>query len=167
MGLTVFTRQLYITSTFKNDLGMLQYAYDTLKSLGGQFPSSTGSIGITIQPIPPATTSKASAQGGNSLGLDDLNVALVLFLVSATWDNATEDNTIQKLANEINDRVVAESKRRGLWNRWVYLNYANGSQDPIEGYGEINRVKLRAVSKKYDSTGFFQKRVTGGFKLFR
>jgi hypothetical protein len=158
---------LYITSTFRNDLKMIQYVYDAFKSLGDQFTSPNGSISITIQPIPPATTSKSASQGGNTLGLDNLDHALVLFLVSATWDNATEDANVNRLANEINDRVVAESKRRGLWHRWVYLNYANKSQDPIEGYGEVNKLQLQAVSTKYDPTRLFQSQVTGGFKLFK
>lgn len=159
---------MYITTTFKNDLKMVQYAYDTLKSLGPQLPASPGSsITITIQPVTPATTSKGASSGGNSLGLDDSRTALVLCLVSASWDNPGHDTAVNKLANQIKDRIVTESKRRGLWNRWVYLNYADKSQNPIEGYGTVNKLNLQAVSLKYDPLGFFQYRVPGGFKLFR
>jgi hypothetical protein len=125
-----------------------------------------GHIGITIQPLSTATTSRAALQGGNSLGLDDSKTALVLCLVDATWDNAADDETVHSLAKQINDRIEAESKRRGLWNRWVYLNYADRSQDPIASYGTANKLRLQDVSRKYDPKGFFQKRVSGGFKLF-
>jgi hypothetical protein len=114
----------------------------------------------------PKTTSRADSLGGNSLGLEDSKSALVLCLVGATWDIPANDEAVNNLAKQINDRIVAESKRRGLWNRWIYLNYAGKSQDPISGYGTANKLKLQGVSLKYDPTGFFQKRVTGGFKLF-
>jgi hypothetical protein len=147
---------------------MVQYAYDTIKSLGSQLPASPGGlISITIQPISTATISKAASQGGNSLGLDDSKTALVLCLVGATWDSPGDDDTVKSLAKQINDRIVTESKRRGLWNRWVYLNYADKSQDPIEGYGQVNKLKLQTVSLKYDPLRFFQSRVPGGFKVFR
>jgi hypothetical protein len=139
-----------------------------LKELGPQFPASPmGLISITIQPLTPATTSRAASQGGNSLGLDDSKTALVLCLVGATWDNPADDEAVNSLAKQVNDRIVAESKRRGLWNRWVYLNYASQWQDPIQGYGIANKLELQSVSQKYDPAGFFQKRVAGGFKLFR
>ncbi|KAF1963610.1 oxidoreductase FAD-binding protein [Byssothecium circinans] len=151
-------RQLYITTTFKNDLNLVQYAYDTLKSLGSQIPSSPMStISITIQPITPATTSRAAEKGGNSLSLDDSETALVLCLVAATWDSPADDEKVKSLGKAINDRI----------HRWGYLNYADQWQDPIGGYGKVNKKKLQEASLKYDPTGFFQKRVSGGFKLFK
>jgi hypothetical protein len=147
---------------------MVQYAYDTLKSLGPQLPVSPGSsITMTIQPITPALVAKAASSGGNSLGLEDSKTALVLCLVSASWDNPTDDDPVTNLAKQMLERIVAESKKKGLWNRWVYLNYADKSQDPIEGYGKANKLKLQVTSLKYDPLGFFQKRIPGGFKLFR
>jgi hypothetical protein len=49
---------------------------------------------------------------------------------------------------------MAESKRRGLWNRWVYLNYASQWQDPIQGYEITNKLELQSVSSKYDPLAF-------------
>lgn len=145
---------------------MVQFAYQTLKSLGPELPATPGTmISITLQPMTPATTGKAASMGGNSLGLDDVHSPLVLCLVGATWDDPSEDETIKSLGKRINDRITAESKRRGLWHRWIYLNYADRLQDPITGYGEANKKQLQVTSRKYDPTGFFQKIVSGGFKL--
>lgn len=159
---------MYITMTFKNDLNMLRYAYDVLKELGPQLPPSIGSsFSLSFQPIPPSMTSRSVEKGGNSLGLEDSKGALVLCLIEASWDNPTEDEKIASLGKAVHDRIVTESKKRKLWHQWVYLNYADSWQDPIKGYGDANRKKLRETSKRYDPKGFFQKRVSGNFKLHR
>lgn len=48
-----------------------------------------------------------------------------------------------------------------------YLNYCDGSQDPLRSYGEENVRKMKAAATKYDPTGVFQTRVPGGFKIFQ
>lgn len=100
------------------------------------------------------------------MGLDPSDGALVLCLISATWDAATDDPLVNSVAKPLNAQIVAMAKTRRLWNNWIYLNYADGSQDPIGGYGVANRERLRAVSEKYDQGKIFQKNVPGGFKLF-
>lgn len=46
-----------------------------------------------------------------------------------------------------------------------YLNYCDGSQDPLATYGAANIRKMKEASAKYDPTGVFQNRVPGGFKI--
>lgn len=137
------------------------------KSSAPQLSAVSGlSISLTIQPIPPAITSKSAALGGNSLGLESSGSALVLCLISATWDTPADDTHIANVAKSLNAQIVAAAKAKGLFSHWVYLNYADGSQDPIGGYGPENGARLRAVSLKYDPGQIFQKNVPGGFKLF-
>lgn len=124
------------------------------------------SASITIQPIPPAITSKSGPLGGNSMGLDPADGALVLCLLSATWDTIADDALVNNVLDSLNEQIVATAKAQGLWNDWVYLNYAGKGQDPIGGYGAGNKARLRATSAKYDPKKVFQKNVPGGFKLF-
>lgn len=56
--------------------------------------------------------------------------------------------------------------KAGSASEFLYLNYADQTQDVITGYGEGNRRELRRVSRVYDPEGVFQKAVVGGFKLF-
>ena len=124
-------------------------------------------ISLTVQPIPPATTSRSVALGGNSLGLEaSSNSALVLCLISATWDTPTDDAQITSVAKSLDAQIVDAAKTEGLFDQWVYLNYADGSQDPIGSYGAESKARLQAVSKKYDREQVFQRNVPGGFKLF-
>ena len=48
---------------------------------------------------------------------------------------------------------------------WVYLNYADQSQDPLTSYGVENVKKIRDVAAKYDPEQVFQKLCPGGFKI--
>ena len=48
---------------------------------------------------------------------------------------------------------------------WEYLNYADGSQNPLESYGKENLRKMREAAAKYDPDLVFQKLCPGGFKL--
>lgn len=50
---------------------------------------------------------------------------------------------------------------------WVYVNYADPSQDPLKSYGWKNVQFMKNVSHKYDPTGVFQHMVPGSFKVSR
>lgn len=88
-------------------------------------------------------------------------------LISATWDSHIDDKHVSDALNLLNDWIVDQAKSNGLWNKWVYLNYASDAQDPIIGYAVENIEKLKAASLKYDPKGLFQKNVPGGYKLFK
>jgi hypothetical protein len=60
-------------------------------------------------------------------------------------------------------RAYAESI--GADNPYLYLDYADKTQDPLASYGSENVKKMKAVAKKYDPSGVFQNLVPGGFKI--
>jgi hypothetical protein len=62
-------------------------------------------------------------------------------------------------------RDFARSTDDDLNLDWVYLNYADETQDPLGSYGAENVRRLREVSKIYDPEQVFQKLCRGGFKL--
>lgn len=154
------------TTTFKNDLNMLNKAFEMWNS---SLESITPIQGIqyswTNQAIPPAITSKTAELGGNSLGLDPADGPLVLCLVTASWSDPADDDVVNSVGQKLIEDVDAASKASGVFHSFKYLNYAAKWQDPIGGYGPENVAKLKAASKKYDPFRIFQKAVPGGFKL--
>lgn len=58
-----------------------------------------------------------------------------------------------------------EAKARGLYNRFIYVNYAGPYQNVIPGYGEENLARLKKVAEKYDPRAVFQTLQPGGYKL--
>ena len=50
---------------------------------------------------------------------------------------------------------------------FVYLNYADPSQDPLASYGPENIAFLKKIALRYDPDGWLQRMVPGGFKVSR
>jgi hypothetical protein len=109
------------TNTFKNDLLLLQSVYVTFKEAAPKLSSIPDlSLSLTIEPILPAITAKFGARGGNSLGLNPASdVALVLRLISATWDTEADDAEIEIVSKLLNARIVEAAKARVLFQYWV------------------------------------------------
>lgn len=61
-------------------------------------------------------------------------------------------------------QMTAHAKEIGADNEYIYLNYADGSQNPLRSSGDENLELIRRVARKYDRTGVFQTQVPGGYK---
>ncbi|ORY11128.1 hypothetical protein BCR34DRAFT_445770, partial [Clohesyomyces aquaticus] len=48
---------------------------------------------------------------------------------------------------------------------WVYVNYADKSQQPLATYGRENVENMKTAAAKYDPGQAFQKLCPGGFKI--
>lgn len=59
------------------------------------------------------------------------------------------------------------AKEDELAVEWQYLNYVDGTQDPLKIYGAENAEFLRSVAGKYDPMGVFQEKVVSGWKISR
>jgi len=159
--------QLYITTTLKADLSILRFGYDLWNSSVASVDNIEGIVwSLSYQPLPPIITSKSQPLGGNSLGLSPTDT-LVITLLTATWNKSSDSAFIQSSAKDFMNSLEQEAKNRGLYSNFKNLNYADGDQDPIGGYGPANVAKLQQVSQRYDPSGFFQEALPGGFKLFR
>lgn len=158
---------LFVTRTYKNDA-------DLLNSIFVQWNSTLQTIldvanlvfALIFQAVPTSITDKALKTGGNALGLDATNGPLVLVLLTTRWSDEADDDRVNTMAKAFYTALDIEAQGRKLTHPWTYLNYAAPFQDPIGGYGAINKAKLQKASKKYDPRGLFQTSVPGGFKLF-
>ena len=83
------------------------------------------------------------------------------------WNNAADDEYMLAFLKSLHDKHVDVLTKAGVYNPFLYLNYADKSQDPFASYGHDGSIKelLLAVSNKYDPKRIFQVKVPGGFKL--
>ncbi|KAL8823503.1 MAG: hypothetical protein Q9191_005796 [Dirinaria sp. TL-2023a] len=160
-------RQLFGTATFANNatmfakiLSLAETAYQPVQNVP-DFQAS-----IVLQPMPRSITSRGAASGGNSLGLDGKE-DLVWLDITVQWSSASSDEAINNATETLITQAVAYAKSEGLYNEYLYLNYALQQQDPIASYGQGNVNFLRVVSQRYDPLRVFQRLVPGGFKLWR
>ncbi|KAL7935512.1 hypothetical protein V8C35DRAFT_299670 [Trichoderma chlorosporum] len=108
----------------------------------------------------------AVSNGTNSMGLTAGEKDLVMVDMTIAYTNAADDATVQTAIQNIVNQQKSYLSKQGLLIPFVYLNYADKSQDPISSYGSAQKAKLQATSKKYDPKGLFQTANPGGFKLF-
>ena len=81
------------------------------------------------------------------------------------WSSEVDDVLVIGGIENVLQRSIAAAKEMGLYNDYIYMNYAAPDQKPIESYGKQNREFLEEVQKKYDPEGVFTRLVPGGFKL--
>lgn len=71
-------------------------------------------------------------------------------LLTVSWANAVDDAAINNAAKSLFSQAETAAEAMGVYNEYLYLNYAANFQDPIAGYGAASKVKLQTMSKKYD-----------------
>lgn len=161
-------RETYITATFQNNAEIQRQIFDifiqemeAVKDLPGALPA------LVMQPISESVITQFSKNGGNALGLADTKGPLMLINLAFMWSNATDDEKIYAATSKVIQRSIDAAKKLGVYNRYIYQNYAAKGQDVFAGYGEENRQRLIEISEKYDPKGVFQKLQPGYFKLGR
>lgn len=162
-------RVFFGTLTFANDLRVMMKANEIyLDVLAKVKATATGnwSVNILYQPLPPAYWRNAGTTGGNILGFERFpKQALCLYQPYFQWQDKAQDALFHAAATEIINRIDTYAKSVGLSNPYLYLDYADASQNPLASYGAESVKKMKAASKKYDPNGVFQRLVPGGFKL--
>lgn len=118
---------------------------------------------LTLEPLPPALYARHARS--NALGLQDRKESLVVVLLTASYTDAADDDTIDGAGKALMEGIEEDARELDATDPFVYLPYAAEYQDPIAGYGVENLRRLRAVAEEVDPTGVFQTQVPGGFKF--
>lgn len=128
-----------------------------------QHVRSVDTWAISLEPLPPAIYKRRGP--ANSLGLGDRSESLMIVLLSASWASSKDDEPAEETARSMFLNIEAEAKRSGVWDPFVYLNYAAPWQDPFVSYGASSRTRLQDVRQRFDPRHIFSLNVPGGFKI--
>ena len=157
-----------MTTTVGNSAVLLERIHDfSNSSLQTILPCAELTWALTYQAVPVSIPIRSASRGGNALGLDANHGPMVIVLLSVFWRDPADDDRIERAVRTLFDQTDRAASDMGLAKDWIYLNYAAPWQDPIRGYGSVNRKRLQEISRRYDPRGLFQNNVPGGFKLFR
>ncbi|CAI6093671.1 hypothetical protein V2G26_017244 [Clonostachys chloroleuca] len=161
----------WMTGQTKNDVRIMNFIEEKhaeyVEKMQAAAPGAVFSILISYQPVTKHQVSHGEANGGNSLGLEEVvkDGDTLMWLIAVTVDTAANQEKINHLTIEYRDAALAYAKSIGIHKEWKYLNYALGDQDPIKNYGPEVVDHLKATAKNYDPKGVFQKLRHSGFKL--
>lgn len=156
---------MYITTSTAPDLPFLQWLVESWKTFttSASLSNVRNLENTLLNQFLTSTMLKNAAT--NSLGLSPSD-PIIVSLLSLTWSDAEDDAAVRTAARAFMQSVETEAKKRRVHRAYLYLNYADGGQNVMDGYGKSSKEKLRRISKRYDPRGVFQKAVPGGFKLW-
>ncbi|OAL37816.1 hypothetical protein AYO20_02993 [Fonsecaea nubica] len=132
---------------------------ESIKDAAGLVPAAT------LQVITEGQLAGMTKNGGNPLGLSASDGPFLLLNTNMMWTNAADDTRILQTNQRVIDRTVALAQSMGLFEDYIYMNYASQFQDVVSSYGAANKAKLQSIAGKYDATGVFQTLQPGYFKL--
>ncbi|KAL4913345.1 hypothetical protein BDW62DRAFT_220801 [Aspergillus aurantiobrunneus] len=160
---------IFLTGTYLNSADVLRKSIHILnEKIEAARPLAQGkdwTMVTIIQPWPKLFWQRNQNNGvGNVLGLERFDDNMVQVLYDYSWDNDADNALFQRLCIEALDELDEYAKSIGKYNEYVYLNYADGTQNPLRGYGDESLEFIRDVAQRYDPDGVFQKQVPGGFK---
>ncbi|KAG7038309.1 hypothetical protein JMJ77_0013629 [Colletotrichum scovillei] len=159
----------WLSATFKNSTEILTKAAELhaecVTKLSATIPTDGFSTMCFAQALPTLYAKRSQERGGNVLGVDLLSGNCITFLAAAhiKMEEHVEDGF--RILQEWHDDLIQYAKDRELLEGWLYLNYADKSQNPLRAYGEENISKIQAVALKYDPDRVFQEKCPGGFKI--
>ncbi|OGM43490.1 hypothetical protein ABOM_008048 [Aspergillus bombycis] len=160
----------FYTATFANDARIVAKATELHERLVADLktliPDGDFTTQCLLQPLPKAYGQTSARNGGNVMGVQNQRVDGLLFvaivLLKTPAQQAFAYPRIRAWVEEL--KAYAATIENGNLD-WVYLNYADGSQDPLRSYGVENVRKMKLAAAKYDPHQVFQKLCVGGFKI--
>ncbi|KAL4947598.1 hypothetical protein BDW69DRAFT_178096 [Aspergillus filifer] len=157
-------RDMSVVITHESTFSMLKAAYLRWNSSLAAVKNVTGvHWSLSLEPLPPAIYARAPTK--NAFGLGDRKKALVVTLLSATWDDAKDDALVENNARELFRGIEEDARRLGSFDPYIYPNYAAVWQDVIASFGEESVERLQKVSREVDPNEVFRVNVPGGFKI--
>ncbi|KAF2404902.1 FAD-binding domain-containing protein [Trichodelitschia bisporula] len=161
-------RQLFVTLTHVNSAEYMEAFFQIGNATATGLAAVQGlRFSMSYQALSRAVTGFAKRSGGNALGLEEEEEDLILVLLTATWESAADDATVEAAAEAMFADARKKAEEMEVDSPYLYLNYAARFQDPVRGYGEESAEFLGRVARKYDPRRVFQRQVPGGFKLVR
>ncbi|KEY69603.1 hypothetical protein S7711_06230 [Stachybotrys chartarum IBT 7711] len=158
-------RYMTATMTFIPTEEMILEAYDAFSASVALVQGIAGvSWAVNMEPIPPQMYTRHGADK-NALGFDGQTKTMACFLISPAWSHAADDERIYAAARSLIADIERRAKRLGVYDPYIYLNYAAPWQKVIEGYGSENVRRLQTLRARVDPKGFFTRKVLGGFKI--
>ena len=155
--------------SFKNDARIVRKAAELnekyLEELKMTVPSEELVTQCLFQPLPRHFSETSNRQGGNILGLDKVTTNALLWLYTVTSKTPEHEPFLLETAKNFKDDLWKYAQEIDVGVDWIYVNYADPSQDALGSYGESNVTFLRQTAKKHDPDELFQKRMKSGFKI--
>ncbi|KAL4892375.1 hypothetical protein BDV59DRAFT_208689 [Aspergillus ambiguus] len=159
-------RQTYWTVTYKLNRELAGFVKDVFLEESGQLGNLTGlEARCILQVFTTDILRQMQKNGGNPMGIGGGAQPLMILNFAFRWEDSADDMRILRSITNLINRVNVRTHATGLYEPFLYMNYASGFQDVLESYGTENLNRLKDISRKYDPDQVFQTLQRGYFKL--
>ncbi|KAK5988228.1 FAD-dependent monooxygenase sdcF-like protein [Cladobotryum mycophilum] len=159
-------RQVTASITIFNDVTTLREIWNQTDAIYDALPQKDKvDWMVSFIPQPKVQQSYAAANGGNSLGLANIDKDQIVIWLTSRWTDPSLDGMMTTARDKFVDVTTAVSKKHNTYHPFLYINYATPKQDPLCGYGAESAAFIKKTAKKYDPSGVFQTLMPGGFKI--
>ncbi|CAG8058291.1 unnamed protein product [Penicillium olsonii] len=159
-------REVYWPISVQLNEEFSNWALDTFFAMVPQVADVAGVQPVIIyQGITEPMLKNMANHGGNALGLDASKGPVHLMHIACWWSDESDDDVVYAFVNSFWEKVIAHAKSTGVFNEYIYMNYASMFQDPIAGYGNSNKALLKKIAKEFDPKQVYQNLQPGYFKL--
>ncbi|KAI0205335.1 hypothetical protein F4808DRAFT_473377 [Astrocystis sublimbata] len=165
----------WFTSTFKNDARIVAKAAELHQAVVDKLtmlvPDGDFITQCVFQPLPRIFGQMSTQSGGNVIGIDRQPHNGLLWLAIVRVRTPELDKHAYSLVREwvraVREFAASAANIEGGDGNlpWIYLNYADKTQDPLSSYGWENVKRMKEAAAKYDPREVFQTLCPGGFKL--
>lgn len=119
-----------------------------------------------LQPLSKLIGQRSAEAGGTVMGVEQQKCDGLLFTAVVMVKTAEQDAFVYpKIKRWLQDLQEFAATIEGGNQEWIFMNYADSSQDPLRSYGAENVLSMRNVAFKYDPDQVFQRLCPGGFKI--
>ncbi|KAJ4363413.1 hypothetical protein N0V83_009706 [Neocucurbitaria cava] len=159
-------RSFYATLTIRPDVSLMLAVHQAWQGTLDSLKDAEGFIfSLGFFPLTKALLQNSQDAGGNAIDIDPNDGPLLIVLINPTWDSPSDDERIYAGVESLLGKCRAIASAKELLHRYIFTNYAYFKDDVFRGYSDSSLAVLRKTSKEFDSHGFFQNVVSGGFKL--
>ncbi|KAK2755483.1 hypothetical protein FQN54_006420 [Arachnomyces sp. PD_36] len=161
-------RQLFWSISFLPDPRAISIANHTVFDQSLVYLKNVTGCAITFnyQPISKAWLEASRSLGGDAIDLDPEGGPFIAGLISTTWSNPEDDETVYEFSRSAAESIQAQNEVLGLHHPFIFLNDAGKDQDPFATYGGENTLaRLQSTQDKYDPDGVLRNLLAHGFEL--
>ncbi|KAH7318407.1 hypothetical protein B0I35DRAFT_460820 [Stachybotrys elegans] len=159
-------RQFWASITIKPDIALMKTFYEMWQQALDAIQDASGlTFTLGFHALTKTLLSNSKAAGGNAMNIPAEDGPLFIVLINPTWSMPSDDQRILARVHELVDELKRTASAEGLLHRYIFTNYAREGDEVIHGYGEESTSKLREITKRYDPEGWWQRQVSGAFKL--
>lgn len=160
-------RQTFRTLSSVVDRDTVQEVHDTfISKVSSKLAGIAGlQASITFQPVTKSFLQKSVDSGGNPQGVDVSKAPFFWMVENWTWSNASDDETVQGVADTITADINALLARKSHKATYLYMNDAGQGQRVFQSYPAANLQRLKAIRIKYDPLKIYTNLLVGGWKV--